>query len=121
MAHRLFRSHRTGAIINPLFTRFSFPPHWHFDFLRALDYFQAVNAPRDRRLAEAVEIVRGARGKDGRWPLQKLLQGQDLLRAGTAWCAKPLEHPPRNAGSEVVGGQSEARRALTYPRCEDRD
>jgi len=90
MAHRLFRSHRTGAIINPLFTRFSFPPRWHYDILRALDYFQAVNAPRDRRLAEAVEIVRGARGEDGRWPLQNCYKGRtyfvlERLGAPSRW------------------------------------
>ena len=45
LVHRLFRSHRTGEIIKPIFTRFSFPPRWHYDILRALDYFQAVNAP----------------------------------------------------------------------------
>src|SRR5207248_2035163 len=52
LVHRLFRSHRTGEIIKPIFTRFSFPPRWHYDILRALDYFQATNVPRDERLAE---------------------------------------------------------------------
>ena len=47
LAHRLFRSHRTGNIIKTEFTRFTFPPRWHYDILRALDHFQAVNAPRD--------------------------------------------------------------------------
>ena len=66
LVHRLFRSHRTGDIINPIFLRFSFPPRWHYDILRALDYFQAVNAPRDQRLGEAIDIVRSARREDGR-------------------------------------------------------
>jgi hypothetical protein len=62
LVHRLFRSHRTGEIITPAFTRFSFPPRWHYDILRALDYFQAVDAPRDRRLAEAIDIVHSSEG-----------------------------------------------------------
>jgi hypothetical protein len=70
LAHRLFRSHRTGQVIKPVFTRFSFPPRWHYDILRALDHFQVVNAPRDERLTEAIEIVRSKQRKDGRWPLQ---------------------------------------------------
>jgi hypothetical protein len=37
LVHRLFRSHRTGEIIKPQFTRFYFPPRWHYDILRALD------------------------------------------------------------------------------------
>jgi hypothetical protein len=85
LKHRLFRSHRTGEIIKPLFTRFSFPPRWHYDILRALDYFQAVNAPPDPRLAEAIEIVRSTRRKDGRWPLQHTYKGKtyfELERLG---------------------------------------
>jgi hypothetical protein len=83
--HRLFRSHRTGEIIKPEFTRFSFPPRWHYDVLRALDYFQSVNAPRDRRLAEAVELVGRSRCEDGRWLLQHKYVGKtyfELERIG---------------------------------------
>ena len=76
LVHRLFRSHRTGAIIKPVFTRFSFPPRWHYDILRALDYFQAVNAPCDPRLAEAIDIVRRSQRKDGRWSLQHSYKGK---------------------------------------------
>ena len=85
LVHRLFRSHRTGDIIKPVLTRFSFPPRWHYDILRALDYFQAVNAPRDRRLAEAIDIVRSVRHEDGRWPLQHSYKGKtyfELERVG---------------------------------------
>src|SRR5688500_12427381 len=67
LAHRLCRSHRTGQVIKPIFTRFAFPPRWHYDILRALDHFQAVGAPADPRLAEAIDIVRRTRRPDGRW------------------------------------------------------
>src|SRR6266581_7755477 len=85
LVHRLFRSHRTGEIIKPVFTRFSFPPRWHYDILRALDYFQAVNAPSEARLAEAIEIVRSRQGGDGRWSLENKYKGKtyfDLERVG---------------------------------------
>lgn len=85
LVHRLFRSHRTGEIIKPVFTRFSFPPRWHYDILRALDYFQAVNAPRDPRLAEAIDIVRSSQRKDGRWSLEHSYKGKtyfELERVG---------------------------------------
>jgi hypothetical protein len=87
LAHRLFRSHRTGEIIKPIFTLFSFPPRWHYDILRALDYFQAVNAPRDKRLAEAIEIVRNGQHDGGRWTLQNSYRGKiyfELERLGAA-------------------------------------
>jgi hypothetical protein len=85
LEHRLFRSHRTGEIIKPVFVRFSFPPRWHYDILRALDYFQEVGAPRDGRLAEAIEIVRSAQDDDGRWPLQHVYKAKtyfELERLG---------------------------------------
>jgi len=85
LAHRLFRSHRTGNVIKSEFTRFVFPPRWHYDILRALDYFQAVDAARDPRLAEAIDIVHLRRGEDGRWPLQYSYKGKtyfDLERIG---------------------------------------
>lgn len=85
LLHRLFRSHRTGAVIKPVFTRFSFPPRWHYDILRALDYFQAVGATRDERLSEAIDIVRGHQCPDGKWLLENRYNGKtyfELERLG---------------------------------------
>lgn len=76
LAHRLFRSHRTGLIIKSEFTRLVFPPRWHYDILRALDYFRSVDAPRDPRLAEAVDIIRTEREDNGRWPLKYAYSGK---------------------------------------------
>jgi hypothetical protein len=75
LVHRLFRSHRITAIIQPAFVRFSFPPRWHYDVLRALDYFQAVKAPRDKRLSEAIQLVRDKQRQDSRWPLENRHKG----------------------------------------------
>jgi hypothetical protein len=90
LVHRLFRSHRTGAIIKPVFMRLAFPPRWHYDILRALDYFQAVGAPRDERLAEAIGILREGQGEDGRWTLQHSYKGKtyfelERLGAPSGW------------------------------------
>jgi hypothetical protein len=85
LVHRLFRSHRTGKIMKPAFVRFAFPPRWHYDILRALDYFQAVEAPRDPRLSDAIDIVRNTRRDDGCWPLQHAYKGKtyfELERVG---------------------------------------
>ncbi len=40
----------------------------HFDVLRGLEHFAAADAPRDERLSDAVDVIRRARRKDGRWP-----------------------------------------------------
>jgi hypothetical protein len=83
LVHRLFRSHRTGEIIKKQFVRFAFPPRWHYDILRALDYFQSVDAPRDRRLTEAIGVVRSGQGADGRWPLQHSYRGKTYFELET--------------------------------------
>ncbi len=70
LAHRLFRSHRTGEVIKRDFVRLAFPPQWHFDILRGLDYFRAAGAPRDERLTDAIELLRDKRRQDGRWTLE---------------------------------------------------
>ncbi len=79
LKHRLFRSHRTGAVVNPAMTRFSFPPRWHYDVLRGLDYFRAADAPRDERLSDGIELVRKRRRHDGRWLLQNRYLGKTFF------------------------------------------
>jgi len=79
LEHKLFRSHRTGAVIKSEFTRFVFPPRWHYDVLRALDHFRDVDAPRDDRLSEAIEMVEARRGSDGLWPLTYKYPGKGFF------------------------------------------
>jgi hypothetical protein len=69
LQHKLYQSHRTGKPADPAMTRMSFPPRWRYDFLRALDYFQAVDSPPDERLKPALALLDSKRGKDGRWTL----------------------------------------------------
>jgi len=65
----LFRRRSTGEVVDPSYLQFSFPYYWHYDVLRALDYVRGSGATPDPRMAEAVELVRSARGPDGRWSL----------------------------------------------------
>jgi hypothetical protein len=76
LTHRLFRSHRSGEVASPQFLRFSFPPRWHYDVLRGLDYFWSAGALSDQRLQDAIEVVAGKRRADGTWPLQQRWPGE---------------------------------------------
>lgn len=67
--HGLYRSHRTGAIPDPRMIKLPFPPRWHHDILRGLDYFRAADARRDPRLEDPISVLNGHRRKDGRWPI----------------------------------------------------
>ncbi len=76
LEHHLYRSHRTGEMVDRAFGRFPFPPQWHFDVMRGLEHFRAAGADRDERLGEAVEEVRGARRTDGTWPMYRPYAGR---------------------------------------------
>jgi hypothetical protein len=70
LRHGLFRSHRTGELIDKRWTLLSYPPRWHYDMLRALDYFARAGAKRDPRLQESIDLLISRRRPDGRWPVQ---------------------------------------------------
>ena len=68
----LFRSLRTGEVIDERWLRFSFPTFWHYDVLRGLDYLRNAGIKPDRRVREAIEVVIQRRHRNGRWPLNLL-------------------------------------------------
>ena len=72
----LFRRMSTGAVVKPAYLEFAFPYYWHFDVLRALDYFRRSGAAPDPRMAEAVAVVQSRRQPDGRWPLDRIHPGR---------------------------------------------
>jgi hypothetical protein len=76
LERRLLRRRSTGELIDPEFLTFAFPHWWHYDVLRALDYLRDAGV-RDDRVAEALDVVDGARGDDGRWPIQRTWAGED--------------------------------------------
>ena len=69
LERRLLRRLSTGEIIDPAWTQFAFPPLWHYDLLRALDYLRAADVEPDARVEDAIAIVRERRQDDGRWLL----------------------------------------------------
>ena len=76
LMHRLFKSDKTGAVIDPKMTMLSYPSRWKYDILRALDYFQKANLPYDPRMDDALHLLRSKCKVDGRWPLQAKHPGQ---------------------------------------------
>lgn len=67
----LFRRRSTGEFANPELLQLAFPPRYHYDVLRALDYFRATGARPDARINDAVHFVENKRQADGRWLLDR--------------------------------------------------
>ena len=69
LARGMMKSLTSGEVIDARWTRFSFPPSWHYDVLRGLDYLRSAGVKPDERVAEAVAVVRQRSHQNGRWPL----------------------------------------------------
>lgn len=75
LARRLFRRLSTGEAIEidrkggPVWTQFSYPAGWRYDFLRGLDYFRAAGVKPEPRMKEAIDLLASKRDADGRWAL----------------------------------------------------
>ena len=76
LCHRLFRSDRTGAVIHRQFLQLYHPTRWHYDILRALDYFRDAGVPYDGRMEDALTELQRKRKPDGRWLLPAGPRGQ---------------------------------------------
>jgi hypothetical protein len=76
LQHKLFRSHRTGEIIDKKMLMLSYPSRWKFDILRALDHFQFAGVKYESRMDDAIQVLLKKRRSDGTWPLQAKHPGQ---------------------------------------------
>jgi len=76
LERKLFRRLSTGEVVNPAWLQFSFPTRWHYDVLRALDYFRAVGDRPDSRIHEAVDLLRSKQLPDGTWLLENTHPGE---------------------------------------------
>ena len=75
LERKLFRRKSSGEIVDPAWLKFSFPTRWHYDVLRALEYFRTVGDPPDRRMEEAIDLLRSKRQSDGSWLLENTHPG----------------------------------------------
>lgn len=85
LIHKLFRSDKTGEIINPAFLKLCYPPRWYYDILKAMDYFQSAKRKYDNRMDDAIDVLLKKRNEDGKWKLSSKHPGQtyfDMEQAG---------------------------------------
>ncbi len=76
LTRHLLRTASTGNVINLQWTMLAFPTYWHYDILRALDYFRSAGAHPDKRMAEAVQRLEAKRNATGQWPLEHIHPGK---------------------------------------------
>jgi hypothetical protein len=67
LRHRLFRSEKTGKIINSNWLRLRYPHYWHYNILQGLSALTMLGKAKDSRASEALDILMQKRRPDGRW------------------------------------------------------
>lgn len=83
LERNLFRRLSTGEIASTAFLELAFPPRYHYDILRGLDYFRAAgHDPNDSRLRDALEIIKSKRQRDGRWLLDHAYEEAITISTG---------------------------------------
>jgi hypothetical protein len=76
LERKLARRKSTGEVVNPAWLQFSFPTRWHYDVLRALEYFRLVGDMPDLRMEEAIDLLRSKQQHDGTWLLENTHPGK---------------------------------------------
>ncbi len=66
LERHLLRRLSTGEVADTSFLELAFPTGYHYDILRALDYFRLAGRADDR-LSEALATVEGKHSADGSW------------------------------------------------------
>lgn len=70
LQRHLFRRLSTGQPASPEFLQLAWPTRYHYDILRALDYFRSIGLPPDPRMCDAIQLIESKRQPDGRWLLE---------------------------------------------------
>lgn len=75
LERELFRRKSTGEVVDQGYLQCSFPTRWHYDVLRALEYFRAAGDPPDPRIEAAMQQLRSKQLPDGTWLLENTHPG----------------------------------------------
>jgi hypothetical protein len=76
LERKLFRRKSTGEVVAAAWLQFSFPTRWHYDVLRALEYFREAGGPPDQRMDEAIQLLQSKQQPDGTWLLENTHPGK---------------------------------------------
>jgi len=79
LAHHIYKkSHDLDQVARPGWLKLGFPLMYQTDILELLGIFSDLGR-RDARLEEAVAIVQGKQGPDGKWKLENSFNGKMLV------------------------------------------
>jgi hypothetical protein len=100
LAHRVFRSHRTGEPIHPSVVEIHWPPYWHYDFLQALLVLARMGFASDPRTDDAVALLQEQQLPEGRWRVTRQWWSWPRRRGSKA--AEVVDWTKNDAADQMV-------------------
>lgn len=70
LVHHLYKSDKTGKVINEEWTKLHFPLFYFYDILHGLRILTKLGYANDERLKDPLELLKSKRLADGSWPLE---------------------------------------------------
>lgn len=70
LKRRLFKRLSDGGVMDAAFTRLRYPAYWHYDILAGLKALAVAGFVRDRRCADALDLLEAKQLAAGGWPAQ---------------------------------------------------
>lgn len=89
LMHKLYKSDKTGKIINEEWTKLHFPLFYFYDILHGLRILSKLGFASDERINDAVKLLKSKQLPDGSWPLESTFLnslGRNLVKdSKTGW------------------------------------
>ena len=70
LMHRLYKSDKTGKVIDEAWTKLHFPLFYEYDILHGLRVLTKLGFREDGRTRDASELLESKRLRDGTWPME---------------------------------------------------
>ncbi len=70
LVHRLYKSDRTGKVIDGEWTRLHFPLFYFYDILHGLRVLANLGYGSDERVSDALQLIQHKQLTDGTWPME---------------------------------------------------
>jgi hypothetical protein len=96
LRHQLFRSEKTGKVINEEWLKLHYPLYWHYDILHGLKILIPLDKLKDKRCQEALDLIESKRRPDGTWHAE-----------GYYWCPPGRKGANSEAADWGRGGPNE--------------
>ncbi len=71
LTRHLYKRKSNGALIREEFAKLHYPLYWHYDYLLGLKVMAEIGSIRDRRCADALDLLESRQLPDGGWPAER--------------------------------------------------